>query len=73
MKLEMTHVEHSFDFAFAPEAGGTRVTWSDRGLFPAAPHWRLLGNLFLQRMLGGMFEEGLAALKRVVLESASAQ
>ena len=73
MKLDMTHMEHSFDFAFAPEAGGTRVTWSDRGQFPAAPHWRLMGNLFLQHMLGGMFETGLAALKRVVEESASAQ
>ena len=71
MKLDMTHMEHSFDFAFAPEAGGTRVTWSDRGLFPAAPHWRLMGNLFLQSMLGGMFEEGLASLKRVVEEPAS--
>jgi len=72
MKLDMTHMEHTFDFAFAPEAGGTRVTWSDRGLFPAAPHWRLMGNLFIERMLGGMFEEGLAALKRVVEEPASA-
>jgi hypothetical protein len=31
-----------------------------------------MGNLFIDRMLGGMFEQGLAALKRVVLESASA-
>ena len=73
MKLEMTHMEHSFEFTFAPEAGGTRVTWSDRGQFPAAPHWRVMGNLFLQSMLGGMFEKGLAALKRVAEESASAQ
>src|SRR5262245_9617151 len=64
MKLDMTHMEHAFDFAFAPEAGGTRVTWSDRGQFPAAPHWRLMGNLFIERMLGGMFETGLASLKR---------
>ena len=68
MKLDMTHMEHLFDFTFAPEAGGTRVTWSDSGLFPAAPHWRWMGNLFLQSMLGGMFEKGLKELKRVVEE-----
>jgi hypothetical protein len=73
MQLQMTHMEHSFDFAFAPEAGGTRVTWSDRGQFPAAPHWRWMGNLFVERMLGGMFETGLAALKVVVEESAPVQ
>jgi hypothetical protein len=72
MKLDMTHMEHTFDFAFAPEAGGTRVTWSDRGEFPSAPHWRLLGHLFIERMLGGMFEQGLASLKRVVEEPAPA-
>lgn len=68
MQLRMTHMDHTFDFAFAPEAGGTRVTWSDRGLLPAAPHWRLMGRLFAESMLGGMFEEGLAGLKRVVEE-----
>lgn len=73
MKLEMTHMDHRFDFAFAPEPGGTRVTWSDRGEFPAAPHWRLLGHLFIDRMLGGMFEEGLAGLKRVAEERVSAR
>jgi hypothetical protein len=70
MKLQMTHMDHVFDFAFAPEPGGTRVTWSDRGEFPAAPHWRLLGHLFIERMLGGMFETGLAGLKRAVEEPA---
>jgi hypothetical protein len=69
MKFETAHMDHFFDIALAPEAGGTRVTWSDRGLFPAGPHWRVMGNLFIESMLGGMFERGLAALKRVVEES----
>ena len=70
MKLDMTHMEHAWDFTFAPDAGGTRVTWKDSGLFPSAPHWRLLGHLFIGSMMGGMFEKGLAALKRVVEDSA---
>ena len=60
-------------FSSLTDPGGTRVTWSDRGEFPAAPHWRLLGHLFAERMLGGMFETGLASLKRVVEEPASAR
>ena len=51
------------DLMFTPEAGGTRVTWRDRGVLPAGPHWRWMGNLLLDRMLGKMFEKGLAALK----------
>jgi polyketide cyclase/dehydrase/lipid transport protein len=73
MKLDTTHMEHTFDFEFVPDPGGTRVTWSDRGEFPPSPLWRLAGNLFLQSMLGGMFEKGLADLKRVVEQSASPQ
>ena len=69
MKLRMTHMDHFFDIALVPEAGGTRVTWSDRGEFPAAPHWRLIGTLFIESMVGGMFARGLVALKRVVEES----
>ncbi len=71
MHLEMTHMDHTFEFVYTAEAGGTRVTWSDRGEFPAAPHWRLLGTLFIDRMLGEMFEGGLAQLKQVVEKAAA--
>jgi hypothetical protein len=54
------------EFAYGRESGGTRVTWTDRGRFPAAPHWRWMGFLFVERMCGKQFETGLAALKRVV-------
>jgi len=55
--------------AFAPEQGGTRVTWTDSGRLPAAPHWRWMGNLLLPSMCGKMFEKGLKALKHVVEDS----
>lgn len=53
-------------FDFAPEAGGTRVTWTDSGTLPAAPHWRWMGVLLMPAMCGKAFEKGLAALKRCV-------
>jgi hypothetical protein len=54
------------EFTYAPESGGTRVTWTDFGRLPSAPHWRWMGALLLPRMLGKTFEKGLAALKREV-------
>ena len=69
MKLAMAGgCMEPFDIAikFAPESGGTRVTWTDTGRFPSAPHWRWMGFLFVERMCGKMFEKGLKALKHVV-------
>ncbi len=53
-------------FDYAPQAGGTRVTWSDSGNLPAAPHWRWMGFVLVPIMCGRAFDKGLAALKRVV-------
>ena len=69
MKLAMTGgCMEPFDirFDYAPEAGGTRVTWTDSGRLPAAPHWRWMGKLMIEPMCGKAFEKGLAALKKVV-------
>jgi hypothetical protein len=68
MTLAMSGCMEPFDieFSFTPEAGGTRVTWADRGRMPAGPHWRWVGLLVVPPMLGKQFEKGLAALKRVV-------
>ena len=53
-------------FTYAPEAGGTRVTWNDRGVLPEARHWRWMGFLLIKPMCGRAFAKGLAALKRTV-------
>lgn len=69
MKLEMAGgCMEPFDihFTFTPDAGGTRVTWIDRGTLPAAPHWRWMGYLLVPSMCGKAFAKGLAALKRTV-------
>jgi carbon monoxide dehydrogenase subunit G len=57
------------EFAYATEAGGTRVTWTDFGRLPSAPHWRWMGNLLLGSMLGKSFEKGLKSLKSRVEDS----
>jgi len=64
MKLATGCSMEPFDirFSYTPEAGGTRVTWTDKGRLPAAPHWRWMG-LLIDKMLGKMFVQGLAALK----------
>jgi uncharacterized protein YndB with AHSA1/START domain len=51
-------------FAFVPEAGGTRVTWTMDGDFGTNPVWRWFA-LFADRMVGKDFEAGLANLKRL--------
>jgi hypothetical protein len=56
------------DFALTPDAGGTRVVWTESGRLPSAPHWRWMGNLMLRPMCGRTFEKGLKVLKRVVEE-----
>ena len=58
------------DFALSPEAGGTRVAWTDSGRMPSAPHWRWMGALFLGPICGKQFDKRLAALKRLVEEEA---
>ena len=50
--------------AMAPEAGGTRLTWTDRGDLGANPGRRLLAPLMV-KMMGHSFEKSLAAIKRI--------
>jgi len=69
MKLEMADgcmPPFDIDFAFAPDAGGTRVTWTDSGTLPSAPHWRWMFIFAIRPMLYSTFGKGLAALKREV-------
>jgi uncharacterized protein YndB with AHSA1/START domain len=51
-------------FTLVPEGGATRVTWSMRGRTPFVAR---IVHVFLDmdRMVGGDFERGLAALKRL--------
>lgn len=50
------------EFTFVPEGGGTRITWAMTGPSPFLS--RLIGLVFnMDRMVGGMFEQGLAKLK----------
>ena len=57
----------SFDveFVYAPVAGGTNVTWSDRGDVGGNPLNRWFAKM-MGPMLGGSFEKGLADLDAVV-------
>ena len=50
------------ELRFAPEAGGTRVTWVMNGDMGGNAMWRWMG-LFADRMVGKDFEAGLANLK----------
>lgn len=47
---------------FAPESGGTRITWTMDGDMGGNPVWRWMG-LAMDRMVGPDFEAGLANLK----------
>ena len=50
------------EFTFVREGGGTRVTWAMFGPSPFLS--KLIGLVFnMDRMVGGMFEKGLASLK----------
>ncbi|GIT89643.1 hypothetical protein JANAI62_08720 [Jannaschia pagri] len=51
-------------FHLTPEAGGTRVTWGMNMAFGANPIGRVMG-LFMDKMVGGTFDAGLANLARV--------
>ena len=53
-------------FGYAPEPGGTRVTWTDHGDLGSNPIHRWFGVL-MDGMVGGMFEKGLADLETVVV------
>ncbi|GAC1339109.1 MAG: hypothetical protein NVSMB23_07650 [Myxococcales bacterium] len=48
--------------SFAPDPGGTRVTWVDEGDMGPNP-WRHLVGKVLETLIGRGFEQGLAALK----------
>lgn len=53
------------EFAFAPEAGGTRVTWAMTGNNTFIP--KLMGLFMsMDKMVGKSFEGGLASLKAIV-------
>lgn len=58
------------ELAMSPEAGGTRLTWTDRGDLGKDPGRRLLAPLMAKSM-GHSFEKSLAAIKQIV-EPASA-
>jgi uncharacterized protein YndB with AHSA1/START domain len=52
------------EITMAPEAGGTRVTWSMNGNMGSNPMFRWIA-LFADRMVGADFEGGLANLKQL--------
>jgi hypothetical protein len=56
---------NSAEFAFAPEGGGARVTWTMQGSNNFIG--KAMGLFFdFDKMIGGDFEAGLASLKSVV-------
>ncbi len=58
---------NAVSFAFRPEGAGTRVTWSldgEQGYIERL--FCTIMNLNMDRMIGGDYEQGLAALKSVV-------
>lgn len=55
---------NSAEFTFAPEAGGTRITWAMLGNLAFVP--KVMGLFFsMDRMIGKSFEDGLANLKQI--------
>lgn len=67
--LNMPDYKMSLDgeFAFEAEGKATKVTWTDRGVAGRSPLQRVMVQ-FMDKMMGGTFEESLAKLK-VVVES----
>jgi hypothetical protein len=59
-------------FTLEPVGGGTRVTWALDASFGANPVARVFG-LFMDRMLGPTYEQGLAALADVAKREAEAR
>jgi len=63
-KLELEgglHIEGAL--TFAPDAGGTKVTWTDDGDLGANPFRHYAGKQ-IEESIGKGFEQGLAALKQ---------
>jgi uncharacterized protein YndB with AHSA1/START domain len=56
------------ELRLAPEAGGTRVTWINEGDMGRSPVNRWFG-LFMDRLVGPDFEQGLAGLKALAEKS----
>ena len=56
-------------FTLEPAGTGTKVTWSTRSAFGMNPVGRVFG-LFLDGMLGGVYERGLANLERAAAQPA---
>lgn len=56
-------------FSLEPSGDATKVTWSTRSEFGMNPIGRVVG-LFLDGMLGDVYERGLANLDRVATQSA---
>jgi hypothetical protein len=54
------------EFAYEPVAGGTKVTWTDRGESGMNPLHRWF-TLLMEPMLGPTFEKGLANLEAAVV------
>ena len=67
--LKPFEAHNTAEFALAPAAGGTQVTWAMHG---PAPYLSKLMQVFISmdRMVGPDFEAGLAHLKRVAEQSA---
>ena len=67
--LKPFEAHNTAEFALAPAAGGTQVTWAMHG---PAPYLSKLMQVFvsMDRMVGPDFEAGLANLKRVAEQSA---
>jgi hypothetical protein len=62
--IESDEINAHARFVYAPDGGGTKVTWTDEGRLPP-----VLGGYFrgsIETMLGGHFETGLQKLKRLV-------
>lgn len=65
LSLEGVDDHASVAIAFAPEGGGTRVTWSDRFDVGPNPFYRWM-SLRADALVGDSFDKGLAKLKQLV-------
>jgi len=63
IKMEMSKTADHGAITFTPEGKSTRVTWTDAGDMGMNPGGRWFAFLFMDKMLGKMFEDGLTAMK----------
>ncbi len=63
IKMEMSKTADHGAITFTPEGTSTRVTWTDAGDMGMNPGGRWFAFLFMDKMLGKMFEDGLIAMK----------